>query len=230
VECIWSGETSAAPQSHAVLPDGCLDIVYSRQTGLQVVGAMSAPRVFDIPVATVTLGIRFRPGMAGGFHNIAAAELTDRVIALEDVAGRTARELARRLQDADLIGVSLEILRTALRAPHAAPDPVRRAIDFMTQSHGAVDLDWVAGQAGLSPRQFRRRCLEASGLSPRHLCRVLRFRRARALSYAGGRPDWAQIAAEAGYYDQAHLIRDFREFAGNTPMAVFSNPSGSAAR
>jgi AraC-like DNA-binding protein len=88
-------------------------------------------------------------------------------------------------------------------------------------SHGDIDLDWVARQAGMSERQFRRRCLEESGLAPKQLCRVLRFRRACEL---GGRGlPWGLIAAEAGYFDQAHLIRDFREFTGATPMSVFSN-------
>jgi hypothetical protein len=86
VECFWSGETSASLRNRPVLPDGCIDIVYSPHTGLQVVGAMSIPRVFDIPAGTVTLGIRFRPGMEGCFHRIAADELIDRTIALEDIA------------------------------------------------------------------------------------------------------------------------------------------------
>ena len=88
----------------------------------------------------------------------------------------------------------------------------------------SVDLEWVARQANLSSRQFRRRCLEESGLTPKQLCRVLRFRHACQLARGGARVEWAGIAAEAGYFDQAHLIRDFREFAGATPVSVFSNP------
>jgi AraC-like DNA-binding protein len=98
---------------------------------------------------------------------------------------------------------------------------VQRAIEVVASSHGDVNLEWVARQAGMSERQFRRRCLEESGLAPKQLCRVLRFRRACALGERG--LPWGLIAAEAGYFDQAHLIRDFREFTGNTPVSVFSN-------
>src|SRR5204862_5422263 len=101
------------------------------------------------------------------------------------------------------------------------PNGVQRAIEAVTNSHGAVNLEWVARQAGMSPRQFRRRCLEESGLAPKQLCRVLRFRHACSLGERG--LPWGLIAAETGYFDQAHLIRDFREFTGNTPMSVFSN-------
>jgi AraC-like DNA-binding protein len=76
----------------------------------------------------------------------------------------------------------------------------------------------------LSPRQFRRRCLEESGLTPKRLSRVLRFRHACRIARAAKRPNWSDIALEAGYFDQAHLIRDFHKFTGLTPMAVFSNP------
>jgi AraC-like DNA-binding protein len=102
---------------------------------------------------------------------------------------------------------------------------VQRAIEAMTISHGDVDIDWAADQASMSARQFRRRCLEETGLTPKHLARVLRFRRACQLAERG--ESWLRVAAEAGYFDQAHLIRDFREFAGVspsvTPMSVFSN-------
>ncbi len=60
-----------------------------------------------------------------------------------------------------------------------------------------------------------------TGLTPKKLCRVLRFRRACALGSLG--LPWSLVALDAGYFDQAHLIRDFREFAGTTPMSVSSN-------
>ena len=61
--------------------------------------------------------------------------------------------------------------------------------------------------------QFRREV----GLPPKTLARILRFHRARGLIVAPGGADFAEVADLCGYYDQAHLIRDFREFAGCTP-------------
>jgi AraC-like DNA-binding protein len=111
-----------------------------------------------------------------------------------------------------------------LHAPAHAPNAVQRTIAALADTHGLADLDFFSRAASLSPRQFRRRCLEESGLTPKHLCRILRFRRALNLA-SRHKQDWADIAAETGYFDQAHLIRDFREFTGQTPMAVFSNPA-----
>jgi AraC-like DNA-binding protein len=220
IECTWSLETAAAVPAYPVRPDGCIDIVYAREGGAQVVGAMTAERRFHLAAGARTIGVRFHPGMAGAFLGASPAEFTGRTVALEDVWGRRARQLERRLADARSLDECLGNLRDALAAPPREPSGVQRAIGAMTAAHGDLDLDWAARHAGLSARQFRRRCLQESGLSPKRLCRVLRFRRACSLAARGA--GWVSVAGDAGYFDQAHLIRDFREFAGVTPMAVFS--------
>lgn len=227
VECLWVSECERADLEHPVRPDGCLDVVYAPDSGLRIVGAMTVEQRFSLRAGARAFGIRFHPGMAGGFLKLDAAEITDRTIALEDVWGGNAREIERRIEEAKSLDVASRVLSGALATPVAAPDFVRRAIEAITMAHGDIDLEWVARQSGLSIRQFRRRCLEASGLTPKHLCRVLRFRRACALAAAG--VDWAGIAASAGYFDQSHLIRDFREFTGTTPVSVFSNTEAGTA-
>jgi AraC-like DNA-binding protein len=220
VECIWSIETAAPLHAHPVRPDGCMDILYSPGIGLEVVGTMTREQRFDIPSGEMRVGLRFRPGMTRRFLRLAADELCDRTVPLESVMGVRARELQSRLDGARSVAESRTILGDALDDNGYAPDAVQLAIEAMTLVHGEVDVDWVADQAGMSARQFRRRCREESGLGPKHLARVLRFRRACELAARG--ESWLRVAAEAGYFDQAHLIRDFREFANGTPMSVFS--------
>jgi AraC-like DNA-binding protein len=223
VECSWTLQSEAAVPGHPVRPDGCLDLLWAPGSGVQVVGTMTAERRFDLPEGSRTFGIRFRPGMASPFLGVAAAELTDRIVALADLRGSAA---ARRMEAR--LAESLPVLSSVLPAPAGAPDRVHLAIEAITAAHGDIDLDWVARHAGLGARQFRRRCLEESGLTPKHLCRVLRFRRACALAHPAA--DWAEIAAGAGYFDQSHLIRDFREFTGRTPVSVFSNTRRAVVR
>jgi len=231
VECVWRIEAAAPIRDYPVRPDGCLDILYSRTGGLQVVGTMTTERRFELSAGAVMAGIRFRPGMARAFIGVSPAELTDRTAAFDDVMGRAARTLQARLDDAPSADQCLTVLATALPVPdQPSPNPVQQAIAAIAHTRGQADLDRIAAQANLSPRQFRRRCREESGLTPKRLCRVLRFRHAATLAESGSRsrPDWAAIAAEAGYFDQAHLVRDFREFTGRTPMSVFSNTAPAA--
>lgn len=224
VECAWAAQSGRETDEHRVPPDGCLDIVYIRGTGVRAVGTMTVEQRFRFPAGTLTAGVRFHPGMAPAFLGVAAGELTDRQAALEDLWRGRARELERRLDDARSIQECMRLLLGSLRAPAKAPGPegtpVERAIEAIRHANGDADLDWAAGQANLSARQFRRRCREESGLTPKQLCRVLRFRLASRLAAgAGERPQWSRIAAEAGYFDQAHLIRDWRLLTGHTPGA-----------
>jgi AraC-like DNA-binding protein len=217
VECLWTVTTREAADDHLVLPDGCLDIIYSTQTGLEAVGTMTTGQTFALPARTEIAGVRFRPGQAGAFLHIAARELTDRSAPLEDLWGAPARRLENRLAETQSRRERATELAQSLRIPERSLPPVQRAIAALASRDGEADLDEIARQSNLSPRQFRRRCLDESGLAPKHLCRVLRFRRVlRGLDLAARR-GWAHLAAECGYYDQAHLIQDFREFSGSTP-------------
>jgi AraC-like DNA-binding protein len=225
VECSWSVVTVEPVSGYPVRPDGCLDIVFDREAGLRAVGAMTAEKRYDFSAGLQISGVRFRPGMAGLFLRAAPPALTDAVVTLEDLWGRSAHGLQERISEARSSEQCAMELMAALERPCASPTPIQRAIEAMSAARGVVDLDEMANRANLSTRQFRRRCLEESGLTPKHLCRVLRFRYACELAGSPSRPAWTAIAAEAGYFDQAHLIRDFHEFAGTTPVSVFSNTS-----
>ncbi len=221
-ECFWLTGTFESVR-HSVPPDGCLDIVYSPEAGLRAVGAMTVAQTFMLRAGTRTIGLRFRPGMAGAMLDIAPSELTGRVVPLEELWGRRAIQLTDQLSCDESAEESLANISRALRRPDVKANAVQRAIEHMTLLQGRVDLDYLARQANLSPRQFRRRCLEESGLSPKRLSRILRLRSAQSIAQRAPHPDWAEIAVEAGYFDQAHLIRDFRELLGRTPMSVLSN-------
>ncbi len=227
LECGWFMQSAGVVQGHPVPPDGCIDIVYERGSdqgsGLRAIGTMTKQQRFDYPRGAFLAGVRFRPGLARTFLGVSAAELTDGSAPLEDLWSRYGRELKRQLDDATSIRDAMRILAGSVPVPDATPTPIQQAIEWMVAANGNADLDVTAGHANLSVRQFRRRCLDESGLTPKRLCRVLRFRHACRIARHGDQRSWTEIAMEAEYFDQAHLIRDFQEFTGGTPMAVFSN-------
>jgi AraC-like DNA-binding protein len=184
---------------------------------------MTREQRFEYPAGAHLTGIRFRPGMARPFLGVAGSDLTDVSEPLDALIFSRSNELLRRLDDARSIRDAMRVLLESLRPPEYRPTPVQQAITAIAGRNGNIDLDDVARQANLSSRQFRRRCLEESGLAPKFLSRVLRFRHACRIARAFAEPDWAAVAAEAEYFDQPHFIRDFRLFTGLTPMSVFSN-------
>lgn len=224
VECVWSHEAKQDVCGYSVLPDGCIDIIYTSGE-LHVVGAMSREKRFDLRAQAWTVGVRFQPGMAGPFLRVPAQQITDRTVPLDCFWDSAARELQSRLSESRSADDCCNVLAAALAPPDSEPNQTQRAVEAITAAQGDVDMEWIIRQTGVTGRHFRRRLLEETGLSPKKLCRVLRFRRALALGRKG--LPWSLVAVDAGYFDQAHLIRDFREFAGSTPMSVFSNTLSS---
>lgn len=218
-ECCWSMTNSGKTAIfQRVLPDGCADILFirsARQTSLVIIGAMTKFEDFEVRPTDLLIGIRFRPGMWRSVFGIPGNELTDQSLALEDFWGVRARDLQERIDNASIVEESVSILASSVPA---IPERTRleKAFACIETTHGCVDLDAVASQAGLSARQFRRVCADRTGLSPKVLAQVLRFRRASSLirRYAG---DHAGLSVDCGYFDQSHLIAEFQRFSGRTP-------------
>ena len=98
--------------------------------------------------------------------------------------------------------------------------PIDFAIRELLKSDGNLRIEDVASLACLSIRQFERKCSERIGMPPKALARIARFSKAYRLREACPDLTWTAIAYEAGYYDQMHMIRDFKEFAGVTPKVI----------
>ena len=227
VECYWS-QSQEGPGDHLVLPDGCVDILFSRSggepIGLATVGLMTTPLKVPAPPAQSFFGVRFRPGMASAFMP-GAELLTDETRPLEDLMGSAAGQMFERLAESDSLEKMGRLMDQWLRPldPPGIGERVLWQLEWAEGSAGS-SLDEVIAQSGLSVRHFRRLCLERAGVSPKYLTRILRFRRTAqkmaALRGAGqglAQPSWADFAVACGYYDQAHFIREFQEFAGCTP-------------
>ena len=216
VECFWSVQTSESIPDYPVLPDGCLDIVYSPAFELQVVGAMTHARKFELTPGAPQIGVRFRPGMALGFVPTPGRETIDRLVPLPDVWGAKGRELAARISDAEPGEQRIALLEAQL-IDSSQPGVVQQVAAFIVSQGGQVRVDDLAFDAGMSARQLRRLFLEQLGLSPKHFCRVIRFRHSLARLRASQLGDFTRVALDSGYYDQAHFINEFREFSGYTP-------------
>ena len=237
VQCLWTHETDGAEPGYRVLPDGCADILFIRENGepqrLDVIGTMTRAQRFDLPARRMTIALRFRPGMAALGLRVPANELTDAAIPLDDLLGSRVRETRERMEEARTIAQHFSALRRLLPSTPAI-QPVHRAIQFLAAAPSDLPIEALAAMANLSPRQFRRVCHCETGLTPKRFARVMRF--CSTLERLRRRPslDWAGLAAECGYYDQAHLINEFQELADVSParlaaeMSVFSNTALSA--
>ena len=210
VECFWSIESTGARPDQLVLPDGCVDIVCSAGAPPLVVGAMTRARTFA--AGGLQVGVRFRPGFAGGFVRAPGIHTVDRLIPLNEVWGTRGRELA----EAESAAQCIALLEAEL-VDASEPGVVQKVSAYIVAQSGQVRVDDLAFDAGMSARQLRRLFLEEVGLTPKHFCRVIRFRHSLGQLRESQRGDWTDVALQSGYYDQAHFIHEFREFTGYTP-------------
>ncbi len=221
VECFWSIEAGEALPEYPVLPDGCVDIVYSPSTGAQIVGAMTRVQRFTIAGGQLQIGVRFRPGTAPGFVRVPGSQTTDRLLPLDDVWGAKGRQLGARIGEAKTAELCIALLEAELvdtsESGLVHKSPVQKISAYIVQRSGQVRVEDLAFDAAMSARQLRRVFLEQMGLTPKHFCRVIRFRHSLPRLRSTPRGDWTQVALDCGYYDQAHFINEFREFSGYTP-------------
>jgi AraC-like DNA-binding protein len=194
------------PQTHRILPDGCLDLIWS-DGRLLVAGPDTVAHEMASPKGREYAGLRFRPGTGPSVFGVPAYELTDSRAALDEIwPHRLVASLADRVSEAaDRTGALLEIARGRIEV-----DPVTDAV--VEELRKGRPVARVAEAVGLSERQLLRRSLAAFGYGPKTLARVLRMEKALAMA-ASGVPA-AEVAASTGYADQAHLSRDVKALAG----------------
>jgi AraC-like DNA-binding protein len=223
VECYWTLEVTQTHQ-HLIVPDGCLDLLFTwqgrRLKNTLIIGSMTRPQTVSLVAGQFISGIRFRPGLFSAALQVPIAPLTDRQIELSK-ASTANPALVDALHSVtsfeDCICRVEESMQDAITIR-----PTQKAIHELYQRSLEATKDRLtpaelADKIQLSERQFRRVCLQETGLSPKALERIARFRRAWLALQERRKIGVLEIAQECGYSDQAHLIRDFREFAGMTP-------------
>ena len=202
-------------------------------------GLHTTPALITHPGRQSGVQVQLSPLGARALLGLPAGELAGRDLAADDVLGRVAGELHERMRTAADWPARFAILDQLLldRADldqQVTPD-IAEAWRRLLRSGGRVRAAELASQVGWSPRYLQRRLLAETGLTPKAAARVTRFDRARRIlqrqavaagagaagagAAGGGAPTLADVAAGCGYYDQAHLAREFRALAGCPPAA-----------
>ncbi|QOY89233.1 helix-turn-helix domain-containing protein [Paludibaculum fermentans] len=223
VECFWTYDADSANSPQRVLPDACEDIVFMPDSGLlAAVGTMTRAQVYAHTQPQTLVGVRFHPSMARQFLGIAANELTDSLVDLSGLWGGRGEQLRSRMSSAATGEEAVSLLAGELRPGEETP--AQKMVLWVVEQAGRVRLDDLARFAGLSQRHLRRVFLEQTGVSPKLFCRVVRFRSLVSRLSQGVEANWADLALDYGYYDQSHLVNEFRELSGVTPTSYVARP------
>jgi AraC-like DNA-binding protein len=205
-----------------------MDLVWTGAE-LVVAGPDTHPHRVRREPGVLTAGLRFAPGRLPALLDVPAAVVRDQRVPLQELHPVLARRAIARLEAGAAPASVLAEVAEALPGL-----PAERALRAVAAELGAgAAVAATAERLGWTDRSLHRRCLAAFGYGPAVLRRVLRFRRAAALLYAG--VPIADAAARAGYADQPHLSREVRALAGVAPRQLASGanrstplPSGSS--
>jgi AraC-like DNA-binding protein len=166
------------------------------------------------------MGVKFRPGGAWPFFGPGASAFHNTHLSLDDLWGRDAERLQQRLIQAPTPADKFRILEAALIAKAARPfahhPAVALALHAFTR-RPRVSVAATAREAEVSAKRFIHLFTQEVGMAPKAYLRIGRFHKVLARIVHAPHVDWAETVERAGYYDQSHFIREFREFSGLTP-------------
>jgi len=181
----------------------------------------------EAPHGNALLGVAFTARGAFPWLGERMDGLSDRIIALADAIGDGALSLRERLLNTASLPERFRIVERWLLArlkPRTIVHPAMRwAVDQIASSGGRVGIEELAVKTGFTRKHLGNLFKQQVGLSPKSLARVHRFRGALALlDGANGQVPWTALADQCGYYDQSHLINEFRRFTGFSPLELAS--------
>lgn len=239
VKCYWSLKQASdgTALTEPVIPDGCSEIVFNLEDRFKrykicgevetqptaiFVGQMRR-HVMLQPTGNVYLfGIRFHPAGAFPFFDFSFDELTDRIVPLSDVLGCKTVSIQEKLNKcSDFFSMASTVnaeMERLLKRESDSNNIADIACGLIAVTKGAFPVVSISAKLGLSERHLERRFRERVGLSPKAFARIQRFQFALRRIKAERDIDLLDLALSAGYYDQSHFIKDFKDFSGQTPL------------
>ncbi|XXX77390.1 helix-turn-helix domain-containing protein [Sorangium sp. So ce134] len=244
VASIWYAENEPAHALERFLPTGEVDLIINvrdarllryeldsldsprRYVGPVVSGAHSRPYVIHTAQQASLLGVRFKLGFARDILGVPLDELGNEHVALSDIWGSVASALQDSVMNArtpeERCARVESLLAARLRDARGAHPVIAHAVRALATTHDPSPVTAVARASGLCARRFIEVFRRDVGMAPKHFCRVMRFRRALKLLRGGAGGSLAALALEAGYCDQPHFNREFKEMSGLSPTAYRS--------
>jgi AraC-like DNA-binding protein len=219
-----------APHEQAILPHPNVNLAFE-STGAGVYGVDRSIFTRRLTGAGKVLGVRFRPGGFRPFYGKPVNTLTDRVVPATDIFGPPADDACAAVMaaaaDAGMVAAAERLLRDCAAEPDPVAARVAEIVQRITADPGLRRVATLADDFGISERQLQRLFAEYVGVSPKWVMRRARLHEAALRADTGDDVDWAALARDLGYADQAHLTRDFTATLG-TPPARYAARSASA--
>lgn len=242
IKCYWTLDSPKedVPQSQNIVPDGCMEMIFHYgdlykqyidgeaivQPRNCVFGQLTQPLRIEPTGITGIFSVRFHHDGFIPFATIPIKNMDDRAIPLEELFGSTGTELGQKIFLAQTIGEKIELVETFLRErlnPETIDKIVQSTIDILLNGNGQIPVNELSKQISINRRQLERRFSSTIGLSPKQLSKTIRLQSVLKQLLNKEYTSLTALAHDAEYYDQAHFIKDFKEFTGYTPKEFYGD-------
>ncbi len=244
IRCYWTLESPGEdpPQKQTIVPDGCMEMIfhygdlYRQYTGGG--GSIIQPRCFVIGqltrpleiAPTGTTGIfsaRFHPNGFAPFAAIPVRDMENSAVSMEQLFGAAGPDIENKILNAKAAPERIALLEAFLLDLLTSTDTIDRVIqstvETLLTANGQLTIAELSRQVNINRRQLERKFASAIGLSPKQLSKTVRLQSTLKMLLNKEFTSLTTLAYEGDYYDQAHFIKDFREFTGLTPREFYGN-------
>ncbi len=244
IKCYWTLEDGigGSPRKQTIVPDGCMEMIFHygdlyrqyTETGSYiiqprcfVIGQLT--RILEIEPAGETgiFAVRFHPDGFLPFATLPVKQMENTAVALGKLFGKEGEETEQKILSASLTSDRIRFaeifLLNRLTATETIDRMVRSAVETLITANGQLSVEELSRQTDINRRQLERKFSSVIGLSPKQLSKAIRLQAALKMLLDRKFTRLTALAYEGEYYDQAHFIKDFREFTGLTPKEFYGD-------
>ena len=244
VKCFWSldDEKSDEPVKQRVLPDGCMEMIFHYgdlykqyfEDGSSIIQPKSfvfgqITKYIEIAPTGVSgiISARFLPDGLTPFLDIPVSALENEAVPVSEIFFDEGKELEENVIGAnnneERIRLIEKFLLSKLTGSRAIDTITKSCVEVIFQSHGQINVVELADRMNINRRNMERKFTSLIGISPKQLARVARLQATMKMLGQKNFTSLTSLAYENGYYDQAHFIKDFKEFTGISPKSFFGD-------
>ncbi|KMQ65143.1 AraC family transcriptional regulator [Chryseobacterium angstadtii] len=241
IKCYWILENPKEniPQQQTIVPDGCMEMIFhygdlykqymsDDQAVVQprscVFGQLTQPLVIEPTGITGIFSVRFQYEGFVPFATIPIKEMDDKAVSLDQLFGEDGIQLEKEVLECRTAEEKIKTVEDFLRKKlddKAIDRVVQSTIDTILTAGGQIPINELSRQTNINRRQLERKFSSAVGLSPKQLSKTIRLQAALKLLLNNEFTSFTDLAHETAYYDQAHFIKDFKDFTGLTPKEFY---------
>lgn len=242
--CYWTLESvkENTPKINTIVPDGTMKLIFHYgdlywhhpekgdrflQPRCFLIGQLTKPYVVEPNGDTGTFVVRFHPNGFLPFTTMPIKEMENRPIPLESLFGKEGQELELKILEANGVLERIKIIESFLRARLSSKEVIDRivksTIETISTANGQISINELSKENNLSRRILSRKFSRTVGISPKQLSKIIRLQGSLKTLLNKDVSKLTDLAYENDYFDQAHFIKDFREFTGITPKEFYKD-------